>query len=113
MPKRKPTDKVQLPVRMQEMLRADLEKSAKANGVSLNAEVVARLQASLLGDQLQENYESLRSTLTALQKIMMTQQTELAGLRSALSGGLGGRPGVPGLLSGALRAEPEGGESNE
>lgn len=47
MAKRKPTARVQVPIRMLESLRAALEKSAKARGVSLNSEVVARLDRSL------------------------------------------------------------------
>ena len=83
MAKRKPTDKVQLPVRMQEMVRADLERSAETNGVSLNAEVVARLQASLLGDEQEKNFNSLRETLEILKSMLELQQKELAELRAA------------------------------
>jgi hypothetical protein len=48
MPKRKPTDFVQVPVRMQERLRAALEKAAKGRGekTSLNSEIVYRLEES-------------------------------------------------------------------
>lgn len=45
--KRKPTDRAQLPIRVRESLRARLEKSAKARGVSLNAEIVRRLEQSV------------------------------------------------------------------
>ncbi len=97
MAKRKPTDKVQLPVRMLEMLRADLEKSAKVNGVSLNAEVVARLQHSLLEDEAQRNHEALRDLLNSLKEMLINQQRELVELRgqqsalSSMAGPLGGR----------------------
>jgi hypothetical protein len=37
--KRKPTDRVQIPVRMLEAQRAKLGKAAKAHGISLNSEI--------------------------------------------------------------------------
>ena len=43
---RKATDTAQLKVRLKEKLRAALANSAKAKGVSLNAEVVSRLGVS-------------------------------------------------------------------
>ena len=47
MAKRKATARVQVPIRMLEAMRAKLAKSAKGRGVSLNAEIVHRLNASL------------------------------------------------------------------
>ncbi len=52
MPKRKPTDRVQVPVRMVETLRAELAKAAKSHGKSLNAEIVQRLGESLLQEKV-------------------------------------------------------------
>jgi hypothetical protein len=46
MAKRKPTARVQVPVRMLEAMRAKLEKSANARGVSFNGEIVGRLHDS-------------------------------------------------------------------
>ena len=46
MPRRKKTAKAQVPVRMVETLRAKLEKSAKSRGVSMNGEIVDRLDRS-------------------------------------------------------------------
>ncbi len=46
MPRRKKTAKAQVPVRMVETLRAKLEKSARSRGVSMNGEIVDRLDRS-------------------------------------------------------------------
>ena len=51
---RKPTAIVGLKVRLREPLRKKLEMAAKKKGVSLNAELVARLEESFLGDGLLE-----------------------------------------------------------
>jgi Arc-like DNA binding domain len=47
MAKRKKTAIVQTGLRMREGLRADLEKAAKARGISLNAEIADRLERSV------------------------------------------------------------------
>lgn len=47
---RAPTQMVGFQLRFQEKTRQSLEESAKANGRSLNAEIVRRLEASLLDD---------------------------------------------------------------
>ena len=56
MARRKATAKVQVPVRMPEALRAQLERSAKAKGptVSLNAEIVHRLTQSFLQEEINQ-----------------------------------------------------------
>lgn len=46
MKKRNKTDVVQVPVRMREVLRAVLERAAKDQGCSMNAEIVRRLERS-------------------------------------------------------------------
>lgn len=46
MAKRKPSQIVQVGTRMPENLRAFLEKSAKERGLSINAEIVRRLEES-------------------------------------------------------------------
>jgi hypothetical protein len=46
MVRRKATARVQVPVRMMETLRARLAKAAKTGGISLNAEIVRRLEQS-------------------------------------------------------------------
>jgi hypothetical protein len=50
-PKRKKTDTVALQVRLREYLRARLAAEARRNEVSLNAEIVRRLEASLEKDE--------------------------------------------------------------
>lgn len=44
--KRKKTDRVQINVRMREGLRRKIERSAKAEDVSMNAEIIERLEGS-------------------------------------------------------------------
>jgi hypothetical protein len=48
---RKPTDTVQLKVRLPEALRRDMEYAAARNNRSMNAEIVARLGRSLREDE--------------------------------------------------------------
>jgi hypothetical protein len=60
--KRKPTDRVQIPVRMLEAQRAKLEKSAKAHGISLNGEINQRLHDSLTIDLLKRVAEETGGT---------------------------------------------------
>jgi hypothetical protein len=54
---RKPTAIVGLKVRLREPLRKKLEIAAKKKGVSLNAELVARLEESFLGEGLLDRME--------------------------------------------------------
>ena len=60
MARRKATAKVQVPIRMPEALRAQLERSAKAKGptVSLNAEIVHRLTQSFLQEEITQAVRS-------------------------------------------------------
>lgn len=51
MAKRSRSDTVQLKARMKEPLRAKLEAAAEAKGISLNAEMVHRLEQSFLADE--------------------------------------------------------------
>jgi len=46
--KRKPTEIVQIGLRLRENLRGQLEAHAKSKAVSLNSEIVSRLEKSLL-----------------------------------------------------------------
>jgi alkanesulfonate monooxygenase SsuD/methylene tetrahydromethanopterin reductase-like flavin-dependent oxidoreductase (luciferase family) len=48
---RKPTDTIQLKVRMSETFRRQMEDAAARNGRSMNAEIVARLGHSIQKDQ--------------------------------------------------------------
>jgi hypothetical protein len=75
MVKRKPTETVQVPVRMQERLRAALEKAAKERGekTSLNSEVVRRLEDSFRLADMETILEDVKAKLAlmgpALQKL--------------------------------------------
>ena len=60
---RKPTAIVGLKVRLREPLRKKLEIAAKKKGVSLNAELVARLEESFLGEGLLDRMEKALATL--------------------------------------------------
>jgi hypothetical protein len=51
MPERTKADSAQLKVRMKEPLRAALEEAARDRGVSMNTEIVARLERSFEQDQ--------------------------------------------------------------
>jgi hypothetical protein len=52
MPKREATDRVTLTLRLKEPLRAKLEALARSNDLSLNAEIVRRLEGSIRDDEL-------------------------------------------------------------
>jgi hypothetical protein len=52
MPKREATDRVTLTLRLREPLRAKLEALARSNDLSLNAEIVRRLDGSIRDDDL-------------------------------------------------------------
>ena len=56
---RKPTAIVGLKVRLREPLRKKLEVAAKKKGVSLNAELVARLEELFLGEGLLDRMEKI------------------------------------------------------
>jgi hypothetical protein len=60
---RKPTDMVQLKVRLPETLRWQMEYAAKQNDRSMNAEIVARLSRSLRRDE--DKIEDVAEALVA------------------------------------------------
>jgi hypothetical protein len=73
MPRRKETDTVQLGLRVKEPLRAALEQAAQASGLSMNAEIVKRLETSFLRldrDSLAEAGGQLIRSGAALQGIL-------------------------------------------
>lgn len=76
---RKPTAIVGLKVRLREPLRKKLEVAAKKKGVSLNAELVARLEESFLGEGLLDRMEK---TLAAFDK-RIAQLDDLVALASS------------------------------
>jgi hypothetical protein len=63
MAERKPTAIVGLKVRLREPLRKKLEVAAKKKGVSLNAELVARLEESFLGEGLMDRIDKILASL--------------------------------------------------
>jgi hypothetical protein len=56
---RKQTAIVGLKVRLREPLRKKLEVAAKKKGVSLNAELVSRLEESFLGEELTDRMDKI------------------------------------------------------
>ena len=52
MAERSRSDTIQLKARMKEPLRAKLEAAAKARGVSLNAEMIHRLERSFIEEEI-------------------------------------------------------------
>jgi hypothetical protein len=79
--KRAKADYIQLNVRMKESLRREIEKAANRNGVSMNAEVVNRLQLSFAKDDRVggPHLEDLVETIA----MAMTSAGELAGFLEA------------------------------
>ena len=70
MAKRKPTQIVQVGTRMPESLRARLEKAAKAAGVSLNGEIVRRLERSCEWETLEDLFQTVfRPSLEEMDKL--------------------------------------------
>lgn len=69
MTRRKKTAKVQVPVRLVEALRAKLAKSAKTRDVSMNAEIVKRLERSF---ELEERFggPNLENLIEAIASMM-------------------------------------------
>ena len=74
MAERSRSDTVQLKARMKEPLRAELEAAAEANGVSLNAEMVHRLEQSFIEDM---GSESTRKLMRAL---ALAKECDLVGM---------------------------------
>jgi hypothetical protein len=56
---RKPTETVKLNLRLPERLRKQLERDAKRNGLSLNAEMIYRLESAYSKDQRELLIEAL------------------------------------------------------
>ena len=54
MPKRSSTATVDVGLRVRERLRAQVQRAAKANNQSMNAEIVSRLQKSFEKDQIRD-----------------------------------------------------------
>jgi Arc-like DNA binding dprotein len=80
MAERKPTAIVGLKVRLREPLRKKLEVAAKKKGVSLNAELVARLEESFLGEGLMDRLDKILASLNK----RITQLDDLVALQEDL-----------------------------
>ena len=88
MPARKKSAIVQQKIRMHEPLRADIERAAKRNGVSMNGEMVKRLEMSFLEADhkaerklLMDMVETLRAQIDLLrQDLAGTRPLEFTGL---------------------------------
>jgi len=78
---RKPTDTIQLKVRMLETLRRQMEDAAARNGRSMNAEIVARLGHSIQKDQ---------DAITELAKLLLDSVPDDVRHRMTLCGCLWG-----------------------
>ncbi|HLG87047.1 MAG TPA: Arc family DNA-binding protein [Alphaproteobacteria bacterium] len=77
---RDPSAPVQLKLRMRERLRAQIDQAAKAKGVSLNAEIVDRLQSSTLTEVLSEGWFGL-ADLQRFQHYVQVIKLALAAVR--------------------------------
>lgn len=67
MPPRKQSATVDLKLRIKEPLRVQIEKAAKQHGVSMNMEMVARLQRSFERDKINELESKIDAIMIALQ----------------------------------------------
>lgn len=72
MPRRKDTDTVQVGLRVKESLRAALDQAAEKHGISMNAEIVLRLEQSFELDALKRELDAerdrIRSDLKTIEK---------------------------------------------
>src|SRR5215467_12532735 len=63
MAKRKRTDVVKLQLRIRESLRKQLEDAARVKDVSLNSEMVSRLEESFTRASMQDEFNKMREKL--------------------------------------------------
>jgi uncharacterized protein (DUF1778 family) len=80
--KRKPTDKVQLKIRLPEEIRSLLEKAAKTKGVSLNQEFIDRLDKTITAEMVEHQQEVLIAYMRKLE--LMIEETS-AGLAKVIA----------------------------
>jgi hypothetical protein len=92
MAKRPQTALVGLLVRMREPLRKKLEVAAKKRGVSLNSELVGRLERSFQVDSVEEILEAQRAEIKrwanrsrAIEKVIVDSTTSWAEIRERLA----------------------------
>jgi hypothetical protein len=76
---RKPTDYVQVKVRMREALRRQLEKAAEKKKISANAETIERIERTfVLDERVRRVEESLENADATLQRLLQEQAAEEA-----------------------------------
>jgi hypothetical protein len=66
---RKPTQIVQLKLRIQERLRREVEKRAKKSGRSLNAELVTLIEAAIAMGSFEDIAEKLREQIEQMERL--------------------------------------------
>ena len=77
--RRKKTDIVQLKVRLREPLRVQIEKAARRTGISMNAEIVGRLERSFVEET---NFESALSQMAGEEALFRAMLMGLGSLRN-------------------------------
>ena len=77
MPKRKKTDIVQFKIRLRETLRRQLEAAAHTKDISLNSEIVSRLEQSFVQASLQDLIAEGRKGQSRLVEALRSLSAEL------------------------------------
>jgi len=86
MPRPKGPDRVQFILRVPKDVHSQLEQKAKARGVSMNAELALRLEASLANDRRAELFETgLPATIGEVVAVTMHETGKFAGLHSTMT----------------------------
>jgi hypothetical protein len=86
MPRPKGPERVQCILRVPKDIRSQLEQAAKTRGVSINAEVVRRLEASLSNDRRAELFEvGLPTAIGNVVAFTMNEAGKFAGLHSTMT----------------------------
>lgn len=80
--KRKPTDKVQLKIRLPEEIRSLMEKAARLKGVSLNQEFLDRLDKTMTAEIVDAQQQLL---IAYLQKLELKIEETSASLAKAMA----------------------------
>ena len=89
MPARKPTDTVQFKLRFEEGLRSRVEKSANKRNVSINTEIIRRLEESFALEEVRERWQASwerdrKTWLTMLRSIPHLQAENMAKWKAQL-----------------------------
>jgi argonaute-like protein implicated in RNA metabolism and viral defense len=112
MAKRPQTALVGLLVRMREPLRKKLEVAARKKGVSLNSELVGRLERSFQVDSVEEIFEAQRAEIKrwadrsrAIEKVIVDSTTSWAEIKERLAEWMPERFARPTTLSSTSSVE--------